>query len=226
MITVTNLSKSYGKKEVLKDVSFILEPSKVYGIVGSNGAGKTTLFRCIAGLESYNGHIHADRTPLKNYLGLLPADPYFPSKLTGEEYIYLLADARGIQVTDLEERNIFQLPLREYASEYSTGMKKKLALTAILLQRNRYFILDEPYNGIDFESALILTSIISKLRSLGKTVLISSHIFSTLKECCDQILVLENGQTGKMIAQDAFDELEDKMKKSAIGKDIDKLIEG
>jgi ABC-2 type transport system ATP-binding protein len=206
MITVTNLSKSYGKKEVLKDVSFILEPSKVYGIVGSNGAGKTTLFRCIAGLESYNGHIHADRTPLKNYLGLLPADPYFPSKLTGEEYIYLLADARGIQVTDLEERNIFQLPLREYASEYSTGMKKKLALTAILLQRNRYFILDEPYNG--------------------KTVLISSHIFSTLKECCDQILVLENGQTGNMIAHDAFDELEDKMKKSAIRKDIDKLIEG
>jgi len=224
MIQIFNLSKSYGNKEVLQEINATFDSGKVYGIVGENGAGKTTLFRCIAGLEQHEGVINSDKTPLKNHLGLLTSEPYYLPKMTGEEYIYLLTDARQIKIRSLKERNIFQLPLKEYVSNYSTGMKKKLALTAVLLQNNDYFILDEPYNGIDLESSVVLTEVIHRLRTLGKTILISSHIFSTLRESCDHILLLVDGKINKTVDKERFQELEQEMKEKIIQKDIDKLI--
>ena len=82
MITLTNLSKSYGKHVVLDEINLTFEQGKVYGIVGENGSGKTTLFRCIAGLESYAGKINSTETQLKNKLGYLATNPYFFSKIT------------------------------------------------------------------------------------------------------------------------------------------------
>ena len=181
MIKIKELSKLFGNKEVLKNLSMEFSTGNVYGIVGENGAGKTTLFRCIAGLESYSGEIISDVMPLKNHLGLLLTEPFFFSMITGREYIRLLCNARGKTNVDIDSKNIFDLPLDQYASTYSTGMKKKLAITAILLQENEYFILDEPFNGVDIQSNIILTEIILKLKELHKIVIISSHIFSTLK---------------------------------------------
>ena len=224
MMTITNLSKSYGPKQVLKGIDASFAAGKVYGIVGQNGAGKTTLFRCIAGLERYAGQIETGGTPLKEHLGLLTSEPYYMAKMTGEEYIYLLTDARGIRLKDLNERNIFQLPLKEYVADYSTGMKKKLALTAVLLQDNRFLIFDEPYNGIDLESAIMLTAIIHRLRDAGKTILISSHIFATLKECCDEILLLDDGRIGRTVHRQDFQALEDEMKERVLLNDIGKLV--
>lgn len=224
MITLQHISKQYGTKEVLKDISLQFEAGKVYGIVGENGAGKTTLFRCIAGLESYEGHIHADLQPLKNHLGFLLTEPYFFPKITGMEYIRFLCNARGINIPDIEQRNIFDLPLQQYASTYSTGMKKKLALTAILLQNNSYFILDEPFNGVDIQSNIIITGIIQRLKELNKTVIISSHIFSTLHDTCDQIHLLSHGSLVKTAGKEDFDKLEMEMKETVIGDKIDKLL--
>ena len=224
MIQIQNLTKSYGRKAVLQSISTCFEDGKVYGIVGQNGAGKTTLFRCLAGLEPYTGEIIASQSPLKCCLGLLTVEPYYMAKMTGEEYIYLLTDARGIRLKDLEEKNIFQLPLKDYVSNYSTGMKKKLALTAVLLQDNRYYIFDEPYNGIDLESSMLLTAIIQELKARGKTVILSSHIFSTLKDCCDEILLLDQGRIQKTVQRENFDALEDEMKDRVLMLDIEKLI--
>lgn len=81
---------------------------------------------------------------------------------------------------EIDNRNIFDLPLNQYAATYSTGMKKKLALMAILIQENKVLILDEPFNGVDIHSNIIITEIIHQLKLLNKTILISSHIFSTL----------------------------------------------
>jgi ABC-2 type transport system ATP-binding protein len=195
----------------------------VYGIVGENGAGKTTLFRCIAGLESYSGEIISDVTPLKNHLGLLLTDPFFFTMITGKEYIRLLCNARGKTNLDIDSKNIFDLPLNQYASTYSTGMKKKLAITAILLQENEYFILDEPFNGVDIQSNIILTEIILKLKELNKIVIISSHIFSTLSETCDEIHLLRKGEQIKSVQKSGFKNLEQEMKEMSIGNRIDKL---
>lgn len=223
MIRIEKLSKYYGTNQVLKNVNLNFEKGKVFGIVGENGSGKTTLFRCIAGLEKYSGQISSDFDKLKNHLGLLLTVPFFFSKITGREYIRLLCNARNIDTGDIDERNIFDLPLNQYASTYSTGMKKKLALTAILMQENKCLILDEPFNGVDIQSNIIITDIILKLKDLGKTVIISSHIFSTLSDTCDEIHILKDGVFIKKVFKEDFSKLETEMKEITIGNKIEKL---
>ena len=223
MIEIKDLSKHYGTKQVLKDINISFKKGRIYGIVGENGSGKTTLFRCIAGLEKYKGDITSDFVQLKNHLGLLFTEPYFFTRITGKEYIQLLLNVRNIKISNIETRNIFDLPLNQYASTYSTGMKKKLALTGILLQENDCFVLDEPFNGVDIQSNIIIAEIIDRLKKLGKTIIISSHIFSTLAETCDEIYLLKKGELIKRVFKQDFDKLETKMKEFSIGNIIDKL---
>ncbi|MDR2145395.1 MAG: ABC transporter ATP-binding protein [Tannerella sp.] len=224
MISIHNLSKNFGAKQVLKNVNIQFDKGRVYGIVGENGAGKTTLFKCIAGLENYEGQIVSEEfNPLKNFLGLLLTDPFFFPKITGKEYIRLLCNARKKEISDIDEKNIFDLPLNQYASTYSSGMKKKLALLAILMQENQCFILDEPFNGVDIHSNIIITDLIRKLKSLGKTVIISSHIFSTLSDTCDEIFLIKEGEIVKKVLRENFNALELEMKEFTIGNKIERL---
>ena len=223
MIKVENLSKYYGTKQVLKNINLNFEKGQVYGIVGENGSGKTTLFRCIAGLEKYSGKISSDLDKIKKHLGLLLTEPFFFSKITGREYIRLLCNARNKNTGNIDERNIFELPLNQYASTYSTGMKKKLALTAILMQDNKCFILDEPFNGVDIQSNILIADIILKLKDLDKTVILSSHIFSTLSDTCDEIHLLKNGEFIKKVHREEFNKLEAEMKEITVGNKIEKL---
>jgi ABC-2 type transport system ATP-binding protein len=223
MINIHDLSKSFGNKQVLKNITMHFAKGNVYGIVGENGAGKTTLFRCIAGLEQYDGQIDSELSPLKNHLGLLLTEPFFFSKITGKEYIQLLCNARKKEVSRIDDKNIFDLPLNQYASTYSTGMKKKLALLAILLQENQCFILDEPFNGVDIHSNIIIVDLIHKLKALGKTIIISSHIFSTLSDTCDEIYLMKDGSIVKKVYRDDFEKLELEMKEFSIGSKIEKL---
>ena len=223
MIRIKNLSKQFGKKVVLNNLSIEFERGKIYGIIGENGAGKTTLFRCIAGLESFDGEIVSEINPLKDHLGYLTAEPFFFPMITGEEYIRLLCNARGKKLTEIGSNNIFDLPLNQYVTTYSTGMRKKLALLAVLLQGNDIFILDEPFNGIDLNGSIILTEIIHRLKELGKTVIISSHIFSTLSDTCDEIHVLREGAITQTVERENFYLLEKEMKNSAVIGKIERL---
>lgn len=223
MIEIKNLSKYYGTKQVLKNVSLNFQTGNIYGIVGENGSGKTTLFRCIAGLEKFEGSISSEFEVLKDHIGLLLAEPFFFSKITGKEYIRLLCNARNNAFENIDDKNVFDLPLHQYASTYSTGMKKKLALTAILLQQNTYYIFDEPFNGIDIQGNIIITDIIHTLKTLGKTIIMSSHIFSTLSDTCDEINLIKNGELIKKVYKQNFADLEYEMKQNIIGNKIKKL---
>ena len=106
MIQIHKLSKKYGNKVVIDSVNMEFEKGKVYGVVGENGAGKTTLFNCIAGLESYKGNISSDIKKLKDHVGFLLTDPFFFSKITWEEYIRLLTNARNIKIEKIEDKNV------------------------------------------------------------------------------------------------------------------------
>ena len=223
MISLESLSKSFGKKTVLKDINLTFESGKTYGIVGSNGAGKTTLFNCIAGLETFKGSIKSKHEHPKNTLGFLPTHPYYFSKITGQEYINFVCQSRDISIENMASKNIFDLPLNHYATTYSTGMQKKLALTAILLQQNNWFILDEPFNGVDIQSNILITEILLHLKSLQKTIIMSSHIFQTLKDTCDEIFFLDKGQIEAHILKGQFEQFEAEMKTKFIGKKITEL---
>jgi ABC-2 type transport system ATP-binding protein len=222
-IRIENLSKTYGNRCVLNNISTTFEAGKIYGIVGENGAGKTTLFRCLAGLETYEGRIETDVPDFKNQLGYLQTESFFFSKMTGKEYIQLLCNARKVNAGDIENRNIFDLPLHQYADTYSTGMKKKLALTAILMQKNDFFILDEPFNGVDIQSNILITEIIHRLRAARKTILIASHIFSTLHDTCDSIQLLRGGIFEKTVTQAGFKDLESEMRAVTMGDKLERL---
>lgn len=223
MLEIINIKKAFGKNQVLNGLSMQLLPGKAYGIAGENGAGKTTLFRCLAGLETCEGKINSDYKILKNHIGLLPTNPTFMSRITGWEYLKLFSLARDKKADDFEERNIFDLPLSEYAEFYSTGMKKKLALMAVLLQENDIYILDEPFNGVDIQSNMVINEIIQELKKLGKTILISSHIFSTLSDACDEIYLLRNGKFFLKAMPPDFHLIEKEMITEVIGDKIEKL---
>ena len=223
MIQIEKLSKSYGRKKILSNISIELEEGKIYGLVGENGAGKTTLFKCLTGIEKYQGCVKSNLEKLKNSTGFLPSEPYFLKKITGREYIQLLANARKIVIDKLEDKNIFNLPLDQYASTYSTGMKKKLAFMAILFQKNNFFILDEPFNGVDIEGNILIEEIIKRLKEQHKIVLISSHIFATLKTVCDEIMVLEKGTLARHVKQADYGKLEHEMKNFNVNNQLEKL---
>jgi ABC-2 type transport system ATP-binding protein len=224
MITIQHFSKQYGKKQVLDDLNFTLEKGKIYGLVGENGAGKTTLFRCMAGFEPHEGSVNCDYGILKNSLGFLPTDPYFFTKITGREYLQLLTNARNISPPDFDKANIFDLPLEEYAETYSTGMRKKLAFLGVLLQKNEFFILDEPFNGVDIQSNIIIKQLILNLKKAEKTVLLCSHIFSTLDDICDTIFVLKDGKITQTVEKADFAALEQEMMQTMIGDKLEQLI--
>ncbi|RFZ95464.1 ATP-binding cassette domain-containing protein [Mucilaginibacter conchicola] len=224
MINIQSLSKYYGRHKVLSDIDLVFNKGEVYGIVGENGAGKTTLFKCIAGLEDFEGTISYDGSTLKNVTGYLPTELFFFSKMTGQEYLQLLSNARNLTNTDFKSSNIFDLPLSEYAENYSTGMKKKLALTGLLIQKNEVFILDEPFNGVDIHSNLIIKEIIAKLKQLGKIVIMSSHIFSTLNDSCDHLHYLKNGHIKASVAKGGFEQIEEEMKGESVGSRLIDLL--
>ncbi len=223
MIEINELHKSFGSKEVLKGISYNFTSGMVHGIVGENGAGKTTLFKCIAGMENYKGTIKSEYYPIKNHMGFLTTNPEFLSKITGWEYLKLLCIARKIDTEDFEAQNIFELPLNEYAENYSTGMKKKLALMGVLLQKNDLYVLDEPFNGVDIHSNILINEIINKLKASKKTILISSHIFSSLSDSCDEIHLLKEGKFVKHATKDSFESLNNEMKEFVIGDRLNKL---
>ena len=179
--------------------------------MGANGAGKTTLINCLYGLENnFTGTIldTAGRA-LREHTGLLPYEPYFYPRLTGREYLEFCLQARRRPLTDFAGWNqLLELPLDQYADEYSAGMRKKLALLALLVQQFDYLILDEPFNGLDLEANLLLKALLRRLRERGTGILLTSHILGALTETADEITVLVGGRVQRHYLAAEFGTLE------------------
>ena len=211
MLEIQRLRKAYGNHVVLHDVSLVLRPSTIHGLVGANGAGKTTLINCLYGLEmDFMGTIRDSAGRIvREHTGLLPYEPYFYPRLTGREYLEFCLQARGRPLVDFAGWNqILELPLDQYADEYSAGMRKKLALLALLVQQFDYLILDEPFNGLDLEANLLLKEILRRLRARGTGILLTSHILGALTETADEITVLVGGRVQRHYLAAEFGTLE------------------
>ena len=194
MITIENLTVSYvSGQNVIDSLNLVLSENTINGIVGLNGAGKTTLLNSIYGLKSIDSGkiLHNDGKINKQEMSFLVTENYFYSNITGREYLDLF---KNTIYDDDKWNQLFLLPLDVIIDDYSSGMKKKLALMGILKQDKPVMILDEPFNGLDIETCRIIRQILLKLKDQNKTIITTSHIIETLTNLCDFIHYLENGK--------------------------------
>ncbi|QKG56057.1 ATP-binding cassette domain-containing protein [Hymenobacter sp. BRD128] len=229
MLEIIDLRKAYGSHEVLRGVSLTLRPGTIHGLVGANGAGKTTLINCLYGVEGgFAGTVCTTEAAqlVRDITGLVPYEPYFYPRLTGREYVEFCLQARGRPVPDLRGWNeVLELPLDQYATEYSAGMKKKLALLAVLVQEFAYLLLDEPFNGLDLEANLLLKEILRQLRGRGTGILLTSHILGTLTEVADEATVLVGGRVQRHYQATEFGTLEADLLAALHGDKLERLRE-
>jgi ABC-2 type transport system ATP-binding protein len=208
MIIIKNLVVTYSKgQNVIDSLDLILSDRTINGIVGLNGAGKTTLLNSIYGLKRIDsGDIkYNDRRINKKEMSFLETESFYYSNITGREYLSLFKNS----LYDVDKWNqLFLLPLDIIVDDYSTGMKKKLALMGILKQDKPIMILDEPFNGLDIETCRIIRQILLKLKEQGKTIIITSHIIETLTNLCDYIHYLEEGKIKYSKDKNDFKEFE------------------
>ncbi len=212
MIKIQNLTVSYGKNIILENLKLELQPTHIHGLIGLNGSGKTTLLNTLYGLNKPDaGEIFYEQKKLtRKNIAFLPTQNFFYSRITGEEYLRLF-QTQNQQFSIQDWNEIFELPLKKLIEDYSTGMKKKLALLGILSLNRPIFILDEPSNGLDLESNQILKKIMLRLKETGKTILITSHILEMLWTVCDVIHHLENKKIQQSYTASEFQYLENQL---------------
>jgi len=208
MAIVENVTKSFGDKVALHNVSFSVPAGQICGLLGPNGAGKTTLFRLLMGiLKATEGRLLIDgrdafeeRVEAKRLIGFLPDEPVFYSYLSGRELLNLSAAMHGLDAVDTLDRIaplIAQLRLADdldnYAEDYSRGMKKKLGLLLALLHQPKLLVLDEPTNGLDVESVRLFYDLISETARTGTTILFSTHLMDHVARLCSHAVIINEG---------------------------------
>ncbi len=205
LLTVNNITKSFGEKQVLKGISFTTESGKALGLLGRNGAGKTTLIRIIMGVFNGDGGVVAvDGEPLntKNVkIGYLPEERgLYPKKKIMEQLVYF-AELQGVDkktATARADGLLKKLELRNYRNArldtLSKGNQQKIQLIATLITDPQIVILDEPFSGLDPVNAGLLKDIVKELIEKGCLVLFSSHQMNYIEEFCDDILILNGGE--------------------------------
>src|SRR5215468_10424369 len=191
LVEVSRVTKSFGAKVALNDISFSIPPGQICGLLGPNGAGKTTLFRLLMGiLKATEGALIVDgsdafddRVEVKRLIGFLPDEPVFYSYLSGRELLELSAGMHGLDVDaamewidPLAQQLRLADDLDNYAEDFSRGMKKKLGLLLAMLHRPRLLVLDEPTNGLDVESTHLFYELIQEAAAGGATILFSTHL--------------------------------------------------
>ncbi|MCC9016531.1 ATP-binding cassette domain-containing protein [Flavobacterium lipolyticum] len=190
MLIININQKKYNDKIVLQDININIDSPGIYGIIGKNGEGKTTLFKCLVGLEKFQGNctIGENKVLLQN-VAWVPTEPTIYSELTANEfydfYIHLL------DLKKTKSHLLFEVPENQLIKEFSTGMKKKTYLNAVFQKEFLIYILDEPFNGLDLESNYLLMTYIREL-SKTKIVFISSHILEILYKDCKSIFLIQN----------------------------------
>lgn len=202
-LILENIQKKFKSKEVLKGASYEFTKGKIYGLLGRNGAGKTTLFNIIyKELDQDSGLIELEIdgekiTPSVDNIGMIFAETYLPDFLTGYEYAKFIKDISGyseINLDDLfDEMNINEIDRHKLLKEYSSGMKSKVALIAMYIQKPKIILLDEPLTAVDVISAQEIKRFFRELKD-DHILIISTHMLELAKDLCDEIVLLNNGK--------------------------------
>lgn len=220
IIETKNLTKIYGEQKSVDNLNIHVKKGRIYGLLGRNGAGKTTTMKMLLALtEPSSGEVYIFEKPLKGNekktlprIGSLIDSPGFYPNLTATENLEIFAKLRGVPKKNSiqEALNVVGLPYRDKKlfSEYSLGMKQRLAIALSIMHDPEVLILDEPINGLDPIGIAELRKFILDLCKLKeKTIIISSHILSEIKLIADDIGIIDNG---KLLEEESLEELESK----------------
>lgn len=215
VLSIKDLHKSYGKKEVLKGINLEVYKGEVFGFIGKNGAGKSTTIDCIVGLKDFNsgeivlaGH-NVKENPLdaKMELGYVPSEPITYEVMTGNEYLQFVASSYNMYQESFDKnyeflKNKFMISdsdLNRKIREYSHGMKQKVCLMASLIHNPTIWILDEPTVGLDI---IVYQTLMDRLREFaanGKTVFVTSHNIDLVSRICNRVAIINNGVVAELI---------------------------
>jgi len=219
MLQIEHLTKTYGEKRAVDDLSLHILPGEIYGFIGHNGAGKTTTLKSVAGILRFDaGEIRIDGTSIrtdplacKRKLAYIPDNPDLYDYMTGIQYLNFIANIFGVSAADrqvrireLAERFELTSDLAQPIAAYSHGMKQKLAIISAWLHAPQLVVMDEPFVGLDPKAAHLLKGMMRELCDRGGAIFFSTHVLEVAEKLCDKVAIL---RAGKLIRSGTMDEV-------------------
>jgi len=234
MLKIENLTKTYGDKKAVDNLSLHINKGEIYGFIGHNGAGKTTTIKACCGILQFDqGEIYIDgvsvkKDPIacKKKIAYIPDNPDLYEFMSGIKYLNFIADIFAVPQGEREQKikqyaDLFELTpdLAQPISAYSHGMKQKLAVISALIHSPKLIIMDEPFVGLDPKAAHILKTIMRELCDNGGAIFFSTHVLEVAEKLCDKVAIIKSGRLvvsgdleevkGNESLEDVFLELEE-----------------
>lgn len=209
MLKIEHLTKTYGEKKAVDDLSLHIHPGEIYGFIGHNGAGKSTTIKAAVGILPFDsGEIYIGGTSVKEdpvackaKLAYIPDNPDLYEFMTGMQFLSFVADIFGVP-SEVRKAKIctyaeaFELAgdLAQPVSAYSHGMKQKLAIISALIHDPKLIIMDEPFVGLDPKASHLLKGFMREICDKGGAIFFSTHVLEVAEKLCDKVAIIRNGQ--------------------------------
>lgn len=234
MLVIKNLTKKYGEKKAVDNLSLHIAKGEIYGFIGHNGAGKTTTIKACTGLIDFDeGEIFIDGISIKNdsiackkKIAYIPDNPDLYDFMTGNGYLNFVADIFGVSLDERKEKikkyaEAFEIAndLNKPISAYSHGMKQKLAIISAWIHSPKLIIMDEPFVGLDPKASHLLKQMMREVCDGGGAIFFSTHVLEVAEKLCDKVAIIKSGKIiksgtmeevkGDLSLENVFLELED-----------------
>ena len=209
MLKIEHLTKTYGEKKAVDDLTLHIAPGEIYGFIGHNGAGKTTTLKSVVGILQFdegeiliNGKsIRTAPLDCKREFAYIPDNPDLYDYMSGIKYLNFIADIFGVSAADRKERTrkyseLFELTadLAQPIAAYSHGMKQKLAIIAAWLHSPKLIIMDEPFVGLDPKASQLLKGMMREVCDEGGAIFFSTHVLEVAEKLCDKVAIIKGGR--------------------------------
>ena len=219
MLRINNLTKIYGEKKAVDNLSLHIQKGEIYGFIGHNGAGKTTTIKSCCGILKFDeGEIFVDGVSIKDHpleckqtIAYIPDNPDLYEFLSGIKYLNFIADVYKVSTQDREARikkyaDMFQITsdLEQPISAYSHGMKQKMAIISALIHEPKLIIMDEPFVGLDPKAAHLLKGLMREMCDDGGAIFFSTHVLEVAEKLCDKVAIIKGG---KLITSGTMEEV-------------------
>ena len=227
MLNIEHLTKAYGEKKAVDNLSLHIAPGEIYGFIGHNGAGKTTTLKSVAGILQFDvgeitiGGISIKENPLecKRRFAYIPDNPDLYDYMTGIKYLNFIADIFGVGANERQARirkyaDAFELTddLAQPIAAYSHGMKQKLAIISAWLHQPKLILMDEPFVGLDPKASHLLKEMMCQVCDEGGAIFFSTHVLEVAEKLCDKVAIIKSGsliRSGTMEEVKGDESLED-----------------